>query len=321
MTTGGIGHNEAAVRLAALAGDAQFALDRVARGEVEAIEGWLAYGAALNEGRALFPSDEQFGRWKAESVLGKLPITPEAKEDQAAMWAAANRDQFEEARAAGKARTVRGIHTKWKEIEAAREKEAREAEKRADMERKKAEADAARKKADEQARVAKEAAEAAKTAKDENERIEAEVKAAEAAAAKDDAEQAAEQAEAAVADVDAAQDESPEATALRKEFRKLTPEAQEDDFVGLHMSLREKEAEIVSLKEEIAKRDTWWNAADGGKNKNRSFAMADAQVRAAEGRMKEYQATAARLQRQVNAQQAEIKRLKAEIENTMIPLN
>lgn len=58
----------------------------------DAIEGWLAYGAALNEGRALFPSDAQFGKWKEETVLGNLPITPNAKEDQAAMWAAANAD-------------------------------------------------------------------------------------------------------------------------------------------------------------------------------------------------------------------------------------
>jgi len=39
------------------------ALERVASGETDTIEGWLAYGAALNEGRGLFPSDEQFGQW------------------------------------------------------------------------------------------------------------------------------------------------------------------------------------------------------------------------------------------------------------------
>ena len=44
----------------------------------------LAYGAALNEGRALFPSDEQFGQW----VSGNLPHT-ERHERAAAMWAAA----------------------------------------------------------------------------------------------------------------------------------------------------------------------------------------------------------------------------------------
>src|SRR5690625_4965491 len=46
------GHNELSVRLGILANDAQLALDRVAKGEGDAIEGWLDYGAALNEGRA-----------------------------------------------------------------------------------------------------------------------------------------------------------------------------------------------------------------------------------------------------------------------------
>ena len=34
-------------------------------------------------------------------------------ERAAAMWAAANQDDFDTARAAGNARTVRGIHAKW----------------------------------------------------------------------------------------------------------------------------------------------------------------------------------------------------------------
>ena len=54
------GHNESAVRLAALVGDVQIALDKVAKGEADAIDGWLAYGAALNEGRALFAGDAEF---------------------------------------------------------------------------------------------------------------------------------------------------------------------------------------------------------------------------------------------------------------------
>jgi hypothetical protein len=61
----------------------------------------LCGGAALNEGRALFPSDEQFGQWVEANVLGQLAQgRVEPKEQQAAMWAAANRDQFDEARAA-----------------------------------------------------------------------------------------------------------------------------------------------------------------------------------------------------------------------------
>jgi len=150
------GHNENAVRLGILADEARRALGRVASGETDAIEGWLAYGASLNEGRALFPSDEQFGQWVDASGLSqlgthdikrddraaamwasancdqfgqwvdasvndKLSVTPNLHERAAAMWASANCDQFEEARATGNARTVRGIHSKWKEIEAERE--------------------------------------------------------------------------------------------------------------------------------------------------------------------------------------------------------
>lgn len=129
------GHNENAVRLAALAGDAQIALDRVARGEQDALEGWIAYGAALNEGRALFPGDREFGQWVASACFDNLSVRPNEHEQVAAMWAAANLDQFHEARAAGSARTVRGIHAKWKEIEAQREKERIEAEVKAKAER------------------------------------------------------------------------------------------------------------------------------------------------------------------------------------------
>jgi hypothetical protein len=67
----------------------------VASGETDTIEGWLAYGAALNEGRGLFPSDEQFGQWVDDSGLSQLG-THEIKRDDrsAAMWAAANQDSF-----------------------------------------------------------------------------------------------------------------------------------------------------------------------------------------------------------------------------------
>ena len=130
------GHNETAVRLAALAGDAQVALDRVARGEADAIEGWLAYGAALNEGRALFPGDREFSAWMAE---WQLAIQVEAHERAAAMWAAANADQLAEAQAACKARTLRGWHDQWKKIEQEREAARKKAEREAEEARKRGE--------------------------------------------------------------------------------------------------------------------------------------------------------------------------------------
>lgn len=91
----------------------------------------------------------------------------------------------------------------------------------------------------------------------------------------------------------------PEVSDLRQQFRDLTPEAQEDDFVSLHQTVREKSREIAALKEEIAKRDAWWNASEGDKNRGRSFAIADHQIKTAEGRMAEYQRIAAKAEREV----------------------
>jgi hypothetical protein len=94
---------------------------RVADGEADTIEGWLAYGAALNEGRALFPSNEQFGQWVIEVGLHQVGVKEiRLDERAAAMWAAANPDDFKAAQEAGNARTVRGIYAKWQEMDAAR---------------------------------------------------------------------------------------------------------------------------------------------------------------------------------------------------------
>ena len=79
------------------------ALERIASGETDIIEGWLVYGAALNEGRGLFSGDRGFGQWL---VTCNLRLTENDKmERAAAMWAAANQDDFDTARAAGNART------------------------------------------------------------------------------------------------------------------------------------------------------------------------------------------------------------------------
>ncbi len=153
-----MGHNELTVRLGMLASDAQVALERVAKGEGDAIEGWLAYGAALNEGRALFPKgdNERFGEWVANV---NLAFAVDPHERAAAMWASANPDEFAEAKAAGNARTVRGIHAKWNEINA--ERKAAEERAKAEEARREAEAKAA---AEAEARRAEQAA------KDEAER-------------------------------------------------------------------------------------------------------------------------------------------------------
>jgi phage N-6-adenine-methyltransferase len=194
------GHNETTVRLGLLAEDARNALACVESGESTALDGWLAYGAALNEGRALFPSNEQFGQW---IVSSNLEGTSHPAERVAAMWAAAYPEQFDTARAAGNARTVRGIHAKWQEIDAERKaaeereraaaerakaeaerKAAEEARRKAEAERReakaKADAEAAAKRAEQQAkdaeqrRIAQEAARIAAAARAESERKAAE---------------------------------------------------------------------------------------------------------------------------------------------------
>ena len=174
------GHNESPIRLAILADAARQALERVASGEADTIEGWLAYGAALNEGRGRFPGDREFGQWVAENVHYQVGNAIRPEDQIAAMWAAANQDNFDMARAAGDARTIRGIHAKWLELDA--ERKAVEERERAAVARAKAEverkiADEARRKAEADRREAKaradaeaEAIAAVKRAKDAEQR-------------------------------------------------------------------------------------------------------------------------------------------------------
>ena len=117
--------------------------------QVDKQAGFLPFlkGAALNEGRGLFPGDREFGEWLRSS---KLEEGVHQADQSAAMWAAANQDDFDMARAAGNARTVRGIHEKWKQLDA--ERKATEERERAKVARERAEAE--RKIADEARRKA-----------------------------------------------------------------------------------------------------------------------------------------------------------------------
>lgn len=308
------GHNETAVRLAALAGDAQIALDKVAKGEADAIDGWLAYGAALNEGRALFPKDEDFGKWVVENGLRQVGGHEiHDHERAAAMWAATNADQLAEAKAASKARTLRGWHDQWKKIEQEREAARQKAEREAEQARKREEAKA---QAEEQAKVEAEARAEAATAKTAAERQEAEEKAEEAAAAKVEAEKVVQEVEAEIA---ATEEIDPETAKLRREIGKLTTEAMIDEIIGLRADVAERKATIKDLRDEVAtlKSEIVLYRQD---NLGRALGNEKRRADAAEGRMREHQANAARLQRQVNAQKAEIERLKRESENQVIPI-
>ena len=104
--TGGIGHNSEVIARA------KSGLLKVAEGHMSAIEGWLEFGEALNEGRSMFSSDELFGQWVSDNLSVK---DFNDHERIAAMWAAEDIDRFYEVKLAyPKVRTVRGIHAKWK---------------------------------------------------------------------------------------------------------------------------------------------------------------------------------------------------------------
>ncbi len=300
------GHNETAVRLAALAGDAQVALDRVARGEADAIEGWLAYGAALNEGRALFPGDREFSAWMAE---WQLAIQVEAHERAAAMWAAANADQLAEAQAACKARTLRGWHDQWKKIEQEREAARKKAEREAEEARKR---EAARQEAEAQAKAEQEARQAAATAKTEGERKEAEAKAEQASAAKAEAEKIAAEPE--------EPEEDPETAKVMRELAKLTPEGVAQLVIELRTALaderakrRATEAKVSDLKEQIAVFE-----ADHDMGAKLSHALGE--IRKANGRLKETQTQLARETRRANFLEKDRDDLRKKLENQVIPL-
>ena len=77
-------------------------------GEEKTIEGWLIYGAALNEGRLMFPKgdNKRFSEWLSTAKLAGV----HDHDREAAMWAAGNPEQVQEThKAHPRVRTVRGL--------------------------------------------------------------------------------------------------------------------------------------------------------------------------------------------------------------------
>lgn len=326
-----LGHNERSYRLDALAAEARRGLDNVEKGEEFTLGGWLAYGHALNEGRALFPGDKEFGEWVALSQLATRADGREILRDDraAAMWAAANADQFEVARQRGNSRTLRGIHAKWKEIEAERAQVQREAERQHRLD------------ADRQAR-----AEAVKAARAEVEiKREAEQQArreverahgkpeqaravARAEAAARDALKAAELAEVAERQAQAAGEGTlvepePEAdpqAAARKALRKLTREALEEEVLGLHAALAEEKMRRKAAETERDDFKAKFKEATSESDLGRSLGLALRQRDTAKGRLGEELAKNARQGRRISILEAEIKKLQRSLEMQEIPL-
>lgn len=289
-----LGHNERSYRLDVLAEEARKGLQSVEQGEEATIGGWLAYGHALNEGRALFPSDREFGEWIQCANLAQWNGNDVDRHDRAAaMWAAANADQFEEARQRGNPRTIRGIHAKWKEIE--REREQAEWE-------------------EQQRKAAEERKAATETPPAEQAAPEGAAPSAKVEAATD-----------AVEDVASGGGESSSAPApdrnadLRAEFRAMTNEAQEEDWINLRLDFAEGQKRIASQRGEIAELKARIKELTESEQ-GRAIGTLQRRLSQSEGRSKEHQANAARLQRQVNAQKNEIKKLRDRLEAQEVTL-
>lgn len=297
------GHNERSFRLDALAAEAREGLERVEQGEEFTISGWLAYGHALNEGRALFPGDREFGEWVALCQLD----TADRHDRAAAMWAAANADQFEEARQRGNPRTIRGIHAKWKEIEAEREAERRrqEAEAESQSERTNREDGATGRESyapDGSSRLS-----VGRTA-DPSDAGETVAEGEEPAAGESPAQEPEPDRS---QTGDEPEPEDPAIVKLRAEFQSLTPEAQEDDWIGLRVDFAEAQKRIARQRNEIADLKAQIKLLTSDEDSGRKIGTLMRQLDQAKGRSAEHQANAARLQKQVNI----LKKRLTELEN------
>jgi len=298
-----LGHNERSYRLDALAEEAREGLAKVQQGEEYTIGGWLAYGCALNEGRALFPSDEQFGQWIDQNGLRQVAghdgtlRDVEDHERKAAMWAAENADQFDEARQRGNPRTIRGIHAKWKEIEAERSEEERK-------------------------RVAAEAQGPAPKAKPDQETP------PEHAGAVHDADASMTGASGGGGDSAAPAPEPDEAiTGAEPEpepdpygYARLTEEALLDTANGLRADLEDERARRKAAEAERDRLASEIKTTLAGSDLGPAVSKLQTQVANIKGKRDDLQAANARQQRRINAQEAEIKRLRREIEAQEIPL-
>jgi len=109
-------------RLEGIASRAKAALAEATTHAGLAVEAWLKYGFELNEGREMFPEDDKgFGLWKQREIYSSnLEENPHPADEAAAVWAAANPDDFAAMREAHpKVRTVRGWHDKWRRAQKA----------------------------------------------------------------------------------------------------------------------------------------------------------------------------------------------------------
>lgn len=114
-------------------------------------------------------------------------------------------------------------------------------------------------------------------------------------------------------------DPDPEIDKVMRELSKRTPMGVAMLFMELRNGLADEKAKLKEQRKETdaLKSDiSIYRQGDLG----RAFGNMKRRAETAEGRSREHQANVARLQRQVNAQKAEIERLKKEAENQVVPL-
>lgn len=107
--------------------------------------------------------------------------------------------------------------------------------------------------------------------------------------------------------------------AERKKLSGLSREGLEDEVIGLREEIADQKKRIASQRGEIADLKARIKELTEG-DAGRTIGNLQRRIAQAEGRSKEHQTNAARLQRQVNSQKAEIKRLRGELENQEIAL-
>ena len=111
----------------------------------------------------------------------------------------------------------------------------------------------------------------------------------------------------------------PETAKARRSLTKLTTEALIDEVLGLREENAELRGKLKAIKaeNETLKEDM---AAFRQEDMGRALGNAQRLARAAEGRMKEFQTTAVRADRRVKLLEAEVKKLRGQLENQVIPL-
>lgn len=101
---------------------------------------------------------------------------------------------------------------------------------------------------------------------------------------------------------------------LRKEFRAMTDEAQEDDWIGLREEVAGLRKRVAKQRSEIADLKAAIKELTSDDDAGRKIGNLQRRMNQSKGRSAEHQKNAARLQRQVNAQKAQIDILKRKLE-------